>query len=91
MFASSLVKNQLVTMVLAGGFISVLELCHWIKDEIEEPALATLVGDLAPYWGHFHDSFGQGLIRLSDVVFMGSVGYLGLFAATQVLKSQRWQ
>lgn len=88
-FASALVKNQLLAVIIAGAIVAMLELCYWIA-QITDPPLNELIAWFAPYMKHFHP-FRRGLIQLSDVVFFASVTYFSLFAATRVLKSQRWQ
>lgn len=89
MFASSLVKNPFLAVVLAAVFVTTLELCWWIA-QITDPPLTAVVSYMAPYMKHFHP-FRRGLVQLSDVVFYASIIYFSLYASTRVLQSQRWQ
>ncbi|MFW6050866.1 MAG: ABC transporter permease [Myxococcota bacterium] len=89
MFASSLVRNPFLAVILAAVFVATLELC-WFVAQITDPPLRSVIGYLAPYMKHFHP-FRRGLVQLSDVVFHLSIVYFSLLAATRVLKSQRWR
>lgn len=89
MFASSLVRNPFLAVIVAAVFVTTLELGWWVA-QITDPPLRTIVGYMAPYMKHFHP-FRRGLVQLSDVVFHLSVVYFGLLAATRVLESQRWR
>ncbi|MFW5875250.1 MAG: ABC transporter permease [Myxococcota bacterium] len=88
-FASSLVRNPFLAVILAAVFVTTLELCWWIA-QITDPPLQPIIGYMSPYMKHFHP-FRRGLVQLSDVVFHLSIVYFGLLAATRVLKSQRWR
>ena len=89
LFASSLVKNQLMAVILAAVFVTMLELCWWIAQVTDAP-FSTLVAYFAPYMKHFHP-FRRGMVQLSDIIFYISVIYFSLLASTRVLQSQRWQ
>lgn len=89
LFASTLVRNPFLGVLLAAVFVTVLELC-WYIAQITDPPLTSFVGYLAPYMKHFHP-FRRGLVQLSDIVFYLSVMYFSLIASTRVLQSQRWQ
>lgn len=89
LFASTLVRNPFLGVLLAAVFVTVLELC-WYIAQITDPPFTSLIGYMAPYMKHFHP-FRRGLVQLSDIVFYVSIMYLSLLAATRVLQSQRWQ
>ena len=89
LFASSLVKNQLMAVILATVFVTLLEMCWWIA-KVTDPPFQPIIAYFAPYMKHFHP-FRQGLLQLSDVVFYLSMIYFSLLAATRVLKNQRWR
>ena len=89
LFASSLVKNPFLAVLLAAVFVTVLELCWWIA-QITDAPLSSVIAYAAPYMKHFHP-FRRGLVQLSDIAFYASTIYLSLLAATKVLQSQRWQ
>jgi ABC-2 type transport system permease protein len=89
MFASSLVKNPFLAVILAAVFVTTLELSWWVS-QITDPPLRSVVAYMAPYMKHFHP-FRRGLVQLSDVIFHVSIMYLALVASTRVLQSQRWQ
>lgn len=88
-FASSLVRNPFLAVLLAAVFVTLLELGWWVA-RLGDGPLMELLAYGAPYMKHFHP-FRRGLLRLSDVVFYLSVIYLSLLAATRVVQSQRWQ
>ncbi len=89
LFASSLVKNPFLGVLLAAVFVGLLELC-WYISKITDGTLSEVLAYFSPFMKHFN-SFQRGLINLSDVVFFLSLVYFSLFAATRVLHSQRWQ
>lgn len=89
LFASSLVRNPFLAIVVAAVFVTALELCWWIA-KVTDPPLTSVIAYMAPYMKHFHP-FRRGLVQLGDIVFYASVIYFSLFAATRVLQSQRWQ
>ncbi len=89
MFASSLVKQPFLAVILVAVFILAIELCYPAAKKTDPP-FTELVGFVPLIGKHYH-AFRRGLIQLSDVVYFCSIIYLSLFAATQVLKSQRWQ
>lgn len=88
-FASSLVRNQLLAVILAAVFVTVLELSWWVA-KVTDPPFGSVVAYFAPYMKHFHP-FRRGLLQVGDIVFYLSMIYLSLFAATRVLQSQRWR
>jgi ABC-2 type transport system permease protein len=88
-FASALVKHQLLAVVVAGAFVAMLELC-WVISQISDPPLNTLIAYFAPFSKHY-TPFIRGLVQMSDIVYHASVVFFCLLAATRVLKSQRWQ
>lgn len=89
LFASSLVRNPFLGVLLAAVFVTLLEL-SWFVGSIADPPLTDLLAYLAPYRKHFRP-FQKGLVQLSDIVFYFSVTYFFLFASTRALQSQRWQ
>lgn len=89
-FASSLVKNPFLGVLLAAVFAAVSELC-WYGARVTDPPLKETIQYFSPISKHFEGSFMIGIVQLSDVVFFLSVIYLSLFASVRVLKSQRWQ
>lgn len=89
MFASSLVKNPFLAVILAAVFVTTLELCWWIA-KITDPPLQSIIAYMAPYMKHYQP-FRRGLVQMSDVVFQLSLIYFALLATTRVLKSQRWR
>ena len=89
-FATSLVKNQFLGVLLTAVFVTLQVLC-WFVAKVTDPPLRSVFEYFSPFYKHYSGSFMLGIVRLSDVVFYFSVIYLSLLAAVRVLKSQRWQ
>ena len=89
MFASSLVGNPFLAVVLSAVFVAVLELGWWVAQKTDPP-IGPVLAWLAPYMKHFHP-FRRGLVQLEDVVFYAALTWLSLLAATRVLQAQRWR
>ncbi len=89
MFASALVKNPFLAVLLAAVFVTTFELAWWVG-QITDPPFKTFVSYIAPYMKHFHP-FRRGLVQLSDMIFYATVIGVSLLASVRVLQSQRWQ
>lgn len=89
MFASSLVKNPFLAVLLCAVFATTLEL-SWYVGKITDPPFKEIVGYFSPYQKHFQP-FRRGLLQLSDVVYYVTVAGMSLLASVRVLQSQRWQ
>jgi ABC-2 type transport system permease protein len=87
-FASSLVNHPFLAVLVTGAFAGILELTWW-GALVAEPPLRDILAYFAPFYGHYRPELEKGILRVSDLVFYGSV--IWLVAATRVLKTQRWQ
>ncbi len=92
MLASSLTKHPFVAVLLAGLFAAVLNFTFFIARKVESETLSEFVAYLSPYYSHFmSSSFQTGILQVSDLVYYSTLIYASLFAATRVLRSERWQ
>jgi ABC-2 type transport system permease protein len=87
-FISSLTENQIV----AGVVTFVIFLLLWILDFGVRGA-STPLGEILKYLSilQHYDSFAQGVIDTSSVIFYLSVVALGLFLTLRNLDSMRWR
>jgi ABC-2 type transport system permease protein len=87
-FISSLTENQIV----AGVVTFVIFLMLWILD-FGVRGSTTTVGEIMKYLSllQHYDTFAQGVIDTSSIVFYLSVVALGLFLTLRNLDSMRWR
>lgn len=85
---SALGRNQLTAGVISAAILVTLLLC-WLLAARSDPPFKAVLSHLAIWQQHFQP-FMRGFFQLSSVVFLVSVMYAALFAATRVLQSQRW-
>lgn len=83
-FASSLTDNQLIAAVISFGVLLVL----WLVGAMS-PMDGSILGYISVI-NHF-EPFGKGIIDLKNLVYYGSLIYLGLFLAYTALESERWR
>lgn len=86
---SSLTQNQVVAGVLS--FIILIFL--WVADSVSSFAGAGTISDIFTYLSitrHF-DSFFQGVLNSTDIVYTLSLIAISLFLATQTLQTRRWR
>jgi gliding motility-associated transport system permease protein len=83
-FASALTENQLVSAVITFGVLIVL----WLVGAMS-PVDGSILGYISII-NHF-EPFGKGIIALKDLVYYGTLIYLGLFLAHTALESERWR
>jgi ABC-2 type transport system permease protein len=88
-FTSSLTQNQVIAY-FAG---LVLLLLLWIADAGSNISGAGPIADALSYLSisKHYDTFFQGIIDTSDIVYSLSVIVTSLFLATQVLQTRRWR
>lgn len=89
LFASSLVRSQLVAAVLGGVMVVTLIIFWWVARITERP-LSEVFSALALHGQHFQP-FQKGVIQLRDVAYYVLVTFVGLFASTRVLEARRWR
>jgi ABC-2 type transport system permease protein len=87
-FISSLTENQ----IIAGVATFVIFLLLWIID-IGFRNAGTTVGEIVKYLSilQHYDSFSQGIIDTSSIIFYVSFAVLGLFLTLRSLDSMRWR
>ncbi|MGH9769747.1 MAG: ABC transporter permease [Blastocatellia bacterium] len=87
-FISSLTENQLV----AGGVTFVIFLMLWLLDYGTRGSSA-VIGEIMKYLSilQHHDTFAQGVIDTSSIIFYLSVVTIGLFLTLRNLDSMRWR
>jgi ABC-2 type transport system permease protein len=92
-FASTLVKQQFLAVLITGVFAITLEATFWIARimDPEVPAWSTLLGSFAPFYSHYFPTMRNGILQLSDLAFFAAIIYVSLVAAIRVLKGQRWR
>ena len=88
-FASSLVRTQVASVVLSGGMIALLALVFWLAS-LTEPPFSTLFEHVALFNKHM-PPFHEGLLSFEHCVYFVSVTWLFLTLATQVLHWRRSQ
>lgn len=88
-FASTLVKNQFLAVLLTGLFVALMEIA-WPLGELADPPLREVLAYVALHTKHF-TPFQRGLVQLSDIVFYAGIIYVSLLAAVKSLESQRWR
>lgn len=86
---SALGRTQLVAGVLSAAMVVALLLC-WILARVTDAPLKDVLKHMAMFDAHFRP-FQRGLLRLSDVVFFVTVGWLALRGATGALRQERWR
>jgi ABC-2 type transport system permease protein len=86
LFASTLSENQIVSAVISFGSLLLL----WIIGVAGDSAPGVL-GDFFKYLSVFShtDDFFKGVIDLSNVVYLLSLIFVGLFFSVKVLESKR--
>jgi ABC-2 type transport system permease protein len=88
-FASSLVRSQLLAAVLAGAIIIFLVLL-WLGSQVGDGGFAEIAA-YAAIWDKHYQPFQKGLLELNHVVYYLSVTWLFLLLATRSLERRRWQ
>jgi len=89
MFASALVSHPFLSVIVTAVLVGLLHLVWYVAGKVEGP-IGDIIAYMSFYFRHF-TPFRRGLVQVSDLVYYASLIYFFLFAATRVLKSQRWQ
>ena len=87
-FISSLTENQ----IIAGVSTFVIFLLLWVID-VGVRGASTTTGEVLKYLSilQHYDSFSQGVIDTSSIIFYVSFTLLGLFLTLRTLDSMRWR
>lgn len=88
-FASSLVRSQLLAAVLSGALVIFLVLL-WLVAQIGDGGFSEIAA-YAAIWDKHYQPFQKGLLELNHVVYYGTVTWLFLLLATRSLERRRWQ
>ncbi|MDH5543156.1 MAG: ABC transporter permease [Nitrospinota bacterium] len=87
-FISSLTENQIVAAVWSFGMIMVFWIISWLAGD-STSALAEILRYLSIF-DHF-DSFANGVIDTSDIIFYLSFIFIFVFSTLRVLESRRYR
>jgi ABC-2 type transport system permease protein len=88
-FASSLASSQVVSVVIAVGILGALMLLSFAAGATDPP-IKEFVSALSPYPAR-QQSFMQGKIEASNVVYYLGLTYFFLLAAVKSLEARRWR
>jgi ABC-2 type transport system permease protein len=88
-FASSIVRSQLLAAVISGAIVIFLVLL-WLGSQVSEGGFAELAA-YAAIWDKHYQPFQKGLVGLNHVVYYLSITWLFLMLATRSLQRRRWQ
>lgn len=89
MVASSVSRHPFTSVLLTGGLVAMLEISWWVA-RTSEGVWAKVLAHASPFYQHFQ-SFRQGIVQASDVVFFFGLVYFALLCSTHVLRGQRWR
>jgi ABC-2 type transport system permease protein len=88
-FASTLVKSQLLAVIIAAAMLAAMVLL-WMLALITERPLNDVFQSLAIFQRH-QPPFHVGVIHLRDIVYYLALSYFALFASIRVLEARRWR
>jgi len=87
-FGSSLFRNQMAAGIFTA-IVVVTILTAWQLADITEPPFSS-VFEYSAIFRHFMD-FREGILRVSSLVYYGSLTSLFLYLATRILEGRRWE
>ncbi|MFK7927207.1 MAG: ABC transporter permease [Myxococcota bacterium] len=88
-FASSLVRSQLLALVLSAGLVLFMVLL-WMISAVTDGAFSD-IAQYAAIWDKHYEPFKEGTFALTHVVYYVTVTWLFLLLATRSLERRRWQ
>lgn len=88
-FASSLVKSQLLAVIISTCLTLALVLV-WMLAKVTDQPFNDFLTSLALHGKHQYP-FNQGAIHGRDVVYYAVMTYFFLFASTRVMEARRWR
>ena len=103
-FASSLSSNQLVSLVVGSGILTLLTFIDFVSERVPG-ILGTILNELQlggsfsvfdtssfgiAEKGHFAD-FARGIISVYDIVFYLSISIIFLLSTILILETRRWK
>ncbi len=89
-FASSLAKQQIIALAIAGAINGLLVLLFPLAKRLDG-SLKEVIQSLDLWQTHFFDGFMNSVFNLSDLVFYLAVIYFFLLLAIKTLEAKRWQ
>ena len=89
LFASSLVRSQVVAAILGAAFAAPLVLL-WMIARAVDPPLNRFLSGLSLHHENFRP-FMNGILQLQGVAYYLMITYFFLLAATKVLEARRWR
>jgi len=89
LFASTLTRSQLVSIVVGAAIVVVL-LVFWVLAQAIDPPLNKFLAAAALHHQNFRP-FQFGILELGAVAYYLSVAYLFLFGAVKILEARRWR
>lgn len=89
-FASSLVKNQLLALVI-GATLNTLFAIMFLFAKVLDPPFKDFFSQLDVWQLRFVAGPQKGILNLSDVVFYGAIVYFFLLLAVKTMGARRWR
>jgi len=103
-FASSLSSNQLVSLVVGSGILTLLTFIDFVSERVSG-VLGTILNEMQlggsfsvfdtssfgiAEKGHFAD-FARGIVSIYDIVFYISISIIFLLSTILILETRRWK
>jgi len=89
-FASALTRQQIIAVLLAALFVTVLCFIYPLGKRLDSPVREVLE-QLDLWWVHFQNGFMRSILNLKDVVYYLAMTYFFLLLAVKTLEAKRWQ
>jgi ABC-2 type transport system permease protein len=89
LFASTLARSQVVSVIVGGAILAVLILL-WIVAQSTNPPLNKVLSALAFHHANFRP-FQIGQLQLQSVAYYLAVTYFFLLGAIKILEARRWR
>ena len=90
LFASSMVKNQLLAAIIATVIIVVMVFLFQFAKTLEG-TVRDVLQELDLWWIHFQNGFMRGVLNLKDLIYYLAVIYFFLLLSVKTLEAKRWQ
>ena len=90
LFASAMVKNQLLAAIIATVILVVMVFLFQFAKTLEG-TVRDVLQELDLWWIHFQNGFMKGVLNLKDVIYYLAVTYFFLLLGVKTLEAKRWQ
>jgi gliding motility-associated transport system permease protein len=90
LFASSMVKNQLLAAIIATVIVVVMVFLFQFAKTLEG-TVRDVLQELDLWWIHFQNGFMKGVLSLKDIIYYLAVTYFFLLLGVKTLEAKRWQ